>query len=291
VQVAAREGAVTLTRRGERKSLLTLTPLVGAPFGPSAFEHRDFDLTLDMAGPRAVVRMAAETANAPGLYLRGELSFSANGISDLAYWLENRGDEAHQRSVRVAMRRGAEGGMILLPLESGLSRAPVAEFPVGRSDGPLAASAFAEPWFGWEESDDVLGVAWGASARYVGFDYRTTVDGPVAHLAPGERLEPLRLALLAGDGGWRSLRAALLRWAGRPAGEAPVEHGKQWVRLGPRWMPHPGRRRDLAIGGGQRLFAAPERASAGIICSDGLTAETRRDGGGELIRASPLPGR
>ena len=284
-QVAAREGTVTLTRRGEHKPLLSLSPRVGAPFYPSAFERRDFDLSLAMSGPRAVVHMVAEAADAPGLYLHGELSFSANGLSDLAYWLENRSDVPCERTVRAAMRRDTEGDMVVLPLELGLVRAPISEFPVGRSDGSYTAGDFAEPWFGCQWERGSMGVAWGATTRSVRFDYHITLDGPAAELAPGGRSEPLRVAVLGGDGDWRPLRAALLRWAGRPVGAAPVERPKQWVSLGSAVSRTLDDTLTLPLTASSASLQ-PQRGGAEIVCDDGLTVEP-----GEIVVKDLIRGR
>jgi GNAT superfamily N-acetyltransferase len=131
LQVAAHEGAVTLTRRGESKPLLTLTPLAGAPFSPSAFEHQDFDLSLAMVGPRAVVRMAAEAADAPGFIPVGELTFSAVAC---LFWHTGWRIVVTRAPTQCAggLRRSTEGGMICCRWGRSLA------FPSRRvSHGPL----------------------------------------------------------------------------------------------------------------------------------------------------------
>jgi len=79
---------------------------------------------------------------------------------------------------------------------------------------PRDPGSYAEPWLAWQRGSAVAGLAWDASAARIEQGRGPALTTVELSAPPGGRSREVRLAFYAGDGDWRDVRRAALRWAG-----------------------------------------------------------------------------
>jgi len=233
----ALEGSIAIEDKRLRSTIGSMGPLLGAPFWPSDLARVFFELDLKQHDGQAIVKMVGRSKSRNGLTLHQTLRFSAGGLLQLNYGLENRSFQEQVVSLRLAVRGVArDRERITVPLAAGAMQAPASAYPLPWNDAPRDAAAYAEPWMAWEREGAVCAVAWQGVDRVVGNAYQVGLDGPQMVLAPGERLAGPSYAFYVGDGDWRQARRALAYWAGLaadlPAALAP--RPRVGARLEPR---------------------------------------------------------
>ncbi len=218
VNVAASEGQIKVEDKATNYPILSLSPLAGPPYWPSATQKKDFELTLEERDGRAHLHLWAESKYDKGLYIHEEISFAPTGLGEVRCYLENRGSQPITRSLRLSARSAdRELETYVFPLKCGLVRSAGGLYPVREDDAPRDPAGYAEPWIAWEHRGATAGVAWGAATQRLDIDWSATCDPVDLALAPGERSAAACYAFYAGSGDWRASRRALLAWANKPA--------------------------------------------------------------------------
>ena len=216
IAVSAKGAKVTVTHRGTRRALAELRPNVGPPYWPGEFDGKEFDLSLETRGGRAVVRLSAETKHFTGLFLHEELTVAATGLCVARCYLENRGSQPQSRQIRLhVFPSSREHETFAVPLPTGIVRGVPTTYPFVFQDAPRDPAHYAEPWLAWEREGAVAGVAWDDGPKQIDVDRRVSFDGQAHCVEPGSRSPDMRVALYAGSGTWDDARRSLTQWAGR----------------------------------------------------------------------------
>jgi GNAT superfamily N-acetyltransferase len=223
LNVAARNGSISLEHKEGQINLLTALPLVGPPYYPGDFDKNHFDLRLEQRDGRAVVRMSAEPQFYPDTRLELAVALAADGLVTVEQQLENRGAEPFTRRLALRTRwQNQNRALLTTPLQAGYVQAPANLYPKHGDDAPRDPEAYAEPWIATQQQGAAAGVAWAPGVAWVEHTYSLCLHSPLLNVAPGERSPLMRYALWAGSGDWRAAREHLVHWAGNAArGQEP----------------------------------------------------------------------
>ncbi|MGI6368723.1 MAG: GNAT family N-acetyltransferase [Anaerolineae bacterium] len=217
--VAGHLGTLQLVHKDSGIALTRPRPLLGPPFFPGVFDHKDLALSLEDTpdGPVVILRGTPEDAGDLALELRVRLL--PTGLMAVEQNLQNLAGDPWQGRLAVGCSLPEADGMRrTVPLQQGYVQALVPNFPVADWDSPEDPAGYTEPWIISERDGIAGGIAWGDGVARLEHDpYGVRLEGPQQQLARGERSATLRYACWIGQGDWRTAREQLLHWIGLPA--------------------------------------------------------------------------
>ncbi len=221
----------TLTARGGRLRLQTKNPeadlveqsaVLGPPFWPSEFAHREFDVQVDVREGRASVHLAAESSRYPGLIFRRTVTVTASPRLAVEFSLANTNAEPYRLAVRVDHMMRLHSSLIAVPLAEGLlvDSAEAAEW----EGGAPFPECYAETWASLEREDLTVGFLWpeGSLAEF-SRRYGPAFMLPEVTVPAGGNVAAGELVLYAGAGGWRAVRDQWRRLFNAGAPERPPQ--------------------------------------------------------------------
>ena len=202
VTAHALDGWVAIEDKRLRATVMSLVPMLGAPYFPPELGKVRFTLALQQQEGRAVVRMVGESKVRRGLTLCQTLSFSPGGFLTLDQALENRSLQDQTVRFRLSVRSGArDRERVTVPLAVGTIQAPGSTYPMPWNDAPRDVAGYAEPWMAWDREGSVTAVAWRGVDRVTGHAQMIGLDGPRGHPVAGPALVGAWLCLPRW--GWR----------------------------------------------------------------------------------------
>ena len=214
VVVAAKEAKVTVTHKTTQRKIAEMRPTLGPPYWPSEFQGKEFEVSVKEGAGRVRVHLTAEAKHYKGLHLLSTYSLSSTGLGTLCCSLENRGGKAVSKTIRLNVGTAErEAEMVTLPLRSGVVHSSASAYPTAFEDAPRQPSAYAEPWFAWEQGGAIGGLGWDATAAKIEHGWHASLDSQELPVDAGERSAEFSTVLYCGTGTWRDARSALLRWA------------------------------------------------------------------------------
>ena len=203
--VSARGGIVRLQMKNPTLDLVEQRATIGAPFWPSEFFSRQFDVQVDVREGRASVHLAAESAQWQGLLFRHTLTLTASPQLETEFSLVNASDRPHRLAVRAEHVMRLHSSLVAVPLAEGLlvDSTEAAEWETGAPH----PECYAETWASLQREDLAVGFLWpeGTAAEF-SRRYGPFFTLPEVAVEPGATAFAGRVVLTVGRGGWRSVR-------------------------------------------------------------------------------------
>ncbi len=220
--VTARGGRLQLQAKNPATDLVEQSAVIGPPFWPSEFAHRQFDVQVDVREGRASVHMAAASSHYPGLFFRRTITLTASPRLEVEFSLVNTAAEPYQLAVRVDHTMRLHSSLVALPLAEGLlvDSAEAAEW----EGGAVLPECYAETWASLQREDLTVGFLWPAGSQgEFSRRYGPSFVCPRVAVPPGGTVAAGRVVLYAGTGGWRTVRDQWRRLFSPGAPERPPQ--------------------------------------------------------------------